>query len=197
MTQKKTTELRKEEIIEAALGLVEQSGIDSLSIADIANAINLVPSAIYRHFQSKEAIIQSIIEYVGKILNKNILYVLKNERETQKRLKLLLDFHFQFVGGKRIIPQILFSVLGSNKNLFLKQEMVAITLGYVEAIKNIIAEGQSKDEIAADIDPNSAALLFFGLIQPQVIFNQNSNAPIENYQDTSWQIYWKGISQVS
>jgi len=194
MTKKKATELRQEEIIDAALRLVEQQGFDNLSIAGIATAIDLVPSAIYRHFQGKEAIIEGLIEFVGKTLHDNILYVMRAEKETQKRLKLLLTLHLQFVRSKRAIPQILFSLLGSDKNVLLKRKILSVIFRYVEQIKDMITEGQSMAEIAPNVDPKSAAMLFIGLIQPLVILSQSDDTLIEIYQETSWQIYWRGIA---
>ncbi|CQR75031.1 Nucleoid occlusion factor SlmA [Sporomusa ovata DSM 2662] len=194
MTQKKATELRQEEIIEAALKLVEQQGFDNLNIAGIAAAIDLVPSAIYRHFQGKEAIIGGLIEYVGKALHENILYVVSTEKVTQKRLKLLFTLHLQFIKSKRAIPQTLFSLLGSNKNMLLKRKILAVISRYVEQITDMIAEGQALSEIAPNVDPKSAAMLFIGLIQPLVILSQSDDKLIEIYQETSWQIYWRGIA---
>lgn len=193
MAKKKATELRQEEIIEAALQLVERHGLENLSIADIAASIQLVPSAIYRHFKGKEEIIEGLIDSVGQALHENILYVQQAEMGTEKRLKLLFNLHLQFVTRKQAIPQILFSLLGSSKNLALKQKMLAVIAVYVEKIRKIIADGQAAGEIAANVDAMAAAMLFLGLIQPLVILSQNSGQLMDSYQETSWCIYWRGI----
>ncbi|MBP1762560.1 MAG: transcriptional regulator, TetR family, partial [Firmicutes bacterium] len=65
MAQKKATEIRQDEIVTAALALVEQNGLDHVNIANIAAAIHLVPSAIYRHFTGKEEIIAGLIDFVN------------------------------------------------------------------------------------------------------------------------------------
>lgn len=195
MTQKKSTALRQEEIIEAALKLVEQQGFDNLNIADIAAAVDLVPSAIYRHFQGKEAIIEGLIEYIGKALRDNIIYVMSAETDTQKRLRLLFTLHLQFIKTKHAIPQIVFSLLGSNKKLGLQRKLLFVISGYVEHIAAMIAAGQTLGEIAPAIDPKSAAMLFIGLVQPLFVLSQHDETLIENFQETSWQIYWRGISR--
>ena len=45
MRIRKSTEVRKEEIVRAALFLVEQNGLDKLNIIDIAVEVKLVPAA--------------------------------------------------------------------------------------------------------------------------------------------------------
>lgn len=42
MTEKKATETRRDEIINASLRLIEENGLDNLNIADIATEIDLV-----------------------------------------------------------------------------------------------------------------------------------------------------------
>ena len=70
MKSRKSTEIRKEEIVRAALSLVEQNGLDKLNIIDIALAVHLVPGAIYRHFKGKEDIVAAqVVVIVLTIMN--------------------------------------------------------------------------------------------------------------------------------
>jgi len=55
-------------IIEAAIPLLADRGINDVSIRDIAKAANVNSGLITRHFGSKEKLIQTINEYLGKDL---------------------------------------------------------------------------------------------------------------------------------
>lgn len=46
----------KERILEAALDIFSRDGYEGTNIRDIAEAVGIVKSALYRHFESKEAI---------------------------------------------------------------------------------------------------------------------------------------------
>ena len=72
MRSRKSTEVRKEEIVRAALTIVEQNGLDKLNINDIAEKIGLVPAAIYRHFTGREEIVSALIEHIDKRLKYNL-----------------------------------------------------------------------------------------------------------------------------
>lgn len=51
----------KERILQTALTLFGSKGYEAASISDIAGALGLTKGALYRHFESKEAILQSIL----------------------------------------------------------------------------------------------------------------------------------------
>ena len=56
----------KEELLLESLKLFAKYGYDGVSISMIANKLNIVKSAIYKHFKSKEDIFNSIIVNVKK-----------------------------------------------------------------------------------------------------------------------------------
>ena len=54
------TQIRREQIAEAALGLVAAEGVRRLSIAAVARRVGLVPSGIYRHYKSKDQVLDAV-----------------------------------------------------------------------------------------------------------------------------------------
>ena len=58
------TEIRREQIAEAALGLVADQGLRRLSMAAVARRVGLVPSGIYRHFKSKDEILAAVLDRI-------------------------------------------------------------------------------------------------------------------------------------
>ncbi len=58
----------KEKIFDAAVDLFAERGYDGVSIRDIARAVGVSESAFYRHYASKDAILESIFAYIeGRI----------------------------------------------------------------------------------------------------------------------------------
>lgn len=53
-------EIRKREILEAAKSCFEQKGFHATTMAEICTRANISPGALYRYFDSKEAIIESM-----------------------------------------------------------------------------------------------------------------------------------------
>ena len=195
MAEKKATEVRREEIILASLSLVAQYGLDTLNIADIAKEINLVPSAIYRHFGGKEAIIESLIEYAGAALQGNISQTLRAESHAVNRLELLFNLHVKLIKEQGAIPRMLFSLLSSDKNVHLKQKMLLIINTYVGNIRKMITEGQFKGEISSEVDVEAAGILFLGMVQPLAVLSQFNDDLINIYPEPLWEIYLRGITR--
>ncbi|MCE5287464.1 MAG: TetR/AcrR family transcriptional regulator [Pelosinus sp.] len=193
MVQKKATEVRRDEIVAAAMVLVEQKGLDNVNIADIAAAINLVPSAIYRHFAKKEEIIEALIEFVNKVLQDNVCQAMRKETHALARLKLLLNLHVQLFKEQRAIPRILFTLLSSDKDAALKQKMLSVIACYLAKVELILEEGRSNGEIN-NIDAKAGALLFLGMVQPLAIMTQFEEDAINYYPEKLWNIYLHGIN---
>lgn len=61
----------KEKIFDAAVDMFAEKGYDGVSIRDIGRAVGITEGAVYKHYSSKEAILESIFSYVdGKIYPK-------------------------------------------------------------------------------------------------------------------------------
>lgn len=58
----KDPEIRKQEILDTAMKLFHEKGYDATSIADIAEAMNVVPGLCYRYFPSKQEIFDAAVK---------------------------------------------------------------------------------------------------------------------------------------
>ncbi|WP_285115194.1 TetR/AcrR family transcriptional regulator C-terminal domain-containing protein [Leifsonia sp. fls2-241-R2A-40a] len=61
----KTTVLTRELIANAALGLLDESGPDGFTMARLAQALRVRPSALYNHVDGKEDVIASVRELIS------------------------------------------------------------------------------------------------------------------------------------
>ena len=62
----------KEKILEAALEIFARDGYAETNIKDIAEAVGIVKSALYRHFESKEAIFFAVIDMMKTYYEDNM-----------------------------------------------------------------------------------------------------------------------------
>ncbi len=60
----KIKDLRKREIIEATLELVEQGGLKSVTTKNVSNAVGISESSLYNIFESKDVLILETIKYL-------------------------------------------------------------------------------------------------------------------------------------
>jgi TetR/AcrR family fatty acid metabolism transcriptional regulator len=56
------TAFRKKEIVEAALGIMADHGLEALTIKNIAGRVGFTDAAVYRHFENKAQILNAIVD---------------------------------------------------------------------------------------------------------------------------------------
>ena len=194
MRSRKTTEIRREEILRAALFIVEQQGLDNLNTNAIAALIQLVPSAIYRHFKNKEEIIAALIDFIGERLQQNLQQATTQEGTALERLKSLFELHVKLLQEEPAIPRILYSLISSERNQELKKKMLAEIDAYVYETKKLLLQGKKAGEINPAVDVAAAAMMFLGMIQPLVILSQENKDVLAEYPQKLWQCYQRAIA---
>ena len=62
----------REKILEAALEIFSRDGYTGTNLKDIAEAVGIVKSALYRHFESKEAVFNAVIDMMESYYKENL-----------------------------------------------------------------------------------------------------------------------------
>ena len=193
MRSRKSTEVRKEEIVRAALAIVEQRGLDKLNINDIAAKIELVPAAIYRHFTGREEIVAALIEYIDKRLRNNLSQVDIVTGTPMAKLKALFELHVALLKEEAAIPRVLYYILSSDRTPDLKASMLSAVGFYVQQVKKLLIQGQQQGEVSPDIDVMAAAMMFLGMVQPLAIMSQLNKEVLDRYPQKLWQNYQRSL----
>lgn len=194
MRNRKSTEVRQEEIVRAALAIIEQNGLDKLSIQSIADRIGLVPAAIYRHFKSKEKIVAALIDFTEQNLQHNLNQVALLDDTAVAKLKMLFMLHVALLRQEAAIPRVLFSLLSSDRTPELKMRMLSVLGAYQQQIEKILRQGQKNGEISQDADALAAAIMFLGMLQPLAIQGLLCPRILEQYPPQLWRNYHRSIA---
>ena len=188
---------RKKEIVEAAIEVINRSGLKDLTIYKIAKEIGVVPSALYRHFKSKEEILDGVLSLVKQRFKQNIKEVREEHISAISQLDAILTKHVKFIKEKKALPRILFSeeIIGDSKKR--RKRLAEIIKEQVNTISEIIKEGQRQKEIREDIDPVSAALMFLGIVQPAAILWHASGGEFDltEHAKNAWKIFKSFLTQ--
>ncbi len=165
MLEKKSTRIRKEEIIQAALDVVGRKGLRSLTISAIAATAGMSEANIYRHFKGKDEIISAIADFIGSSVMGKAATIAAGSRKPLEKLETIFFSHLTLIAEHPGIPRFVFS-----EDVLLAHPDVAQTLaarinGYVETISGIIAAGIQEGEMRQGISPRETALTLLGMIQ--------------------------------
>ena len=185
------TEVRREQIIEAAMNLIASRGLKGLNVAGIADRIGLVPSAIYRHFKSKDDVLDMILDFIQEKLLTNIRITCKETSEPMDRLQRILKRHVETLRENQAIPRVLFTEDVFTGNPKRRNRVYEIINGYLDGLDEIIRDGQRKGQIRSDIDSETVALMLLGMIQPGAIlwFLSDGKFDISKQSEKNWNVF--------
>lgn len=195
MTQKLGTDVRKQQIAQAALSLVSSHGLKGLSIAGIARGVGLVPSAIYRHFKNKEQVIDAILDLIRERLLANVKVVTEETEDVLERLRQLLMLHIQLIRDNQGILRVVFSEEVMNGSPERKARIYNTVETYLGAVAEIVRQGQEEGVIRADLEADSVSVAFLGMIQPAAILWHLSAGKFDvtGHAERAWKIFLGGI----
>jgi len=188
---KTSTALRQKAILAAALRLIADNGIRRLSISAIAREVGLVPSGLYRHYRSKDAIIDALLEIIGGRLARNLQLVKETRSDAVEKLRLLHARHVELVSESRGIPRLVFAEDTHGDNPRRKVALHGIISGYLAGVADIARLGQAEGCVRRDTAPETVALMFLGLIQPGVILSHISDGALDltHESERCWHLF--------
>ncbi len=187
---------RQEQIVQAALELINDSGVTGLSIAGIAQKVGIVPSALYRHFTSKDAVLDAVLDLIQQRLMANVAHVREQTPVPLQQLKQLFTRHAGLLNENQAIPHVVFSDAVYTGLPDRRARVAQIIFTYLQEIQAIIASGRQDGTIRKDVVPATAAVMFLGLIMPAaVLWNvSGGNFDMAAHEKSAWPAYERSIA---
>lgn len=189
--EKLNTEIRQDQIAQAALNLIASHGLKGLSIAKVARRVGLVPSAIYRHFKNKEEVLDSVLSHIQKRLLDNVDMVLHETSEPMDRLRQLIMYHVKLIRENQGILRIVFSEDIYNGHPERKAQIYRIMTTYLSKVDDIVNQGQQEGKIRRDTDPTTISFMFLGMVQSAAILWHMSDGgfDVTKRVEKAWKIF--------
>jgi len=185
------TEIRKEQIAQAALDLIARYGFHRLNVAAVAREVGVVPAALYRHYQGVDEVLEAVLDLAADRLLANVSAVREATLEPLERLHLLLQRHVQLVRSGGPIPRVVFS-----EEMFAhcherRERMHQVHQRYLAAVAELIREGQKAGCIRADLEAGTLAVMFLGLVQPADTLWRASDSAFDltSHTETAWGLF--------
>ncbi len=179
MLEKKSTRVRKEEIVRAALEVVGKKGVRALTIAAIAETAGMSEANIYRHFRGKEEIYLAVAGFIGSEVMGKAAAVAAQDRSPLEKLEMVFFNHIRLIAEHPGIPRFVFSDdvhLGHRGAADVLAGQIA---SYVRTLTGVIAAGIAEGDFQPEISARETALTLLGTIQINALRWTISNASFE------------------
>ena len=156
---------RQQEIINVSLELIAESGIQSLTIKNLAKKIGFVESAIYRHYENKIQILLAILDF----FEQNTEYFFSNQLNSNDnaliKIENLFQNHFKKFSTSPSLVSVIFSEEIFRNEAELTGKVIEIMEKNIASLKIIIETGQSRGEIRADIEASHLSVMIMGSLR--------------------------------
>ena len=156
---------RQAEIIEKSIEIIADKGIQGLTIKNLSKEIGISEPAIYRHFESKTAILIAILSTFEDMAEMLGLMMENSEDTAIEKIEYLFNKMTDVFTGTPSLVSVIFSEEIFKNEDVLKQKITGILNKNEETIENIIKIGQEKGEVRTDIDFKNIALIFMGSLR--------------------------------
>jgi AcrR family transcriptional regulator len=189
------TEVRREQIAQAALTLIASKGVNGLNMAGLARRVGLGASSLYRHFASKDQVLDAVLELLRERLHGNLNIASQEGVSPLERLKRLLALHMHLILEYQALPRLFFSgdlYAGRPER---KANLYGIVKSYLAEVAEIIRRGQKGNSIRLDLDPDAVSVVFLGLIQSTAILWHLSEGEfnVGRQVERAWPIFLEAI----
>ncbi len=159
---------RQQQIIETAISLVADKGIQNLTTKNLALQIGITEPALYRHFENKLAIMKSILKYFQLTMQPSILE-LKKEGKASDRINNFILKHYEILNQKQNLAKIIFAESNFQNDETLKDSLLLMMNNSQRLMQNIIQQAQENNQINTAITAKNLTRIIIGSMRFMII----------------------------
>ena len=156
---------RQKEIINAAIKLIGEGGIQALTIKNLSKEIGVAESALYRHFKSKTEVIETLLDFLGSFIISHYENVHKLKASSFEKIEKMISGQLKIFADNPPYAIVILSdgLYKNEKSLYSK--IFSIMERAKSTFINIIDEGQRNGEIRKDVSSEQLAFIILGSIR--------------------------------
>ena len=164
-----SAEERREATVQAVVDLAAEQNPAEITTTAIADRMGLTQGALFRHFPTKEAIVEATMSWVGERLLVSVDKAAEGAASPAAALEAMFMTHIDFVSKHPGVPRMLFGELQRSGETLAKRMVQTLIRQYEQRLRRLMEAGKAQGELDADLDVDAAAVLFIGTIQGLVM----------------------------
>lgn len=171
----KTYLSRKQSIVVSALEIIDELGIEALSIRELARRQDIVEGALYKHFKSKEEILHAILDYYSRY-DLNIKNTIQNNGLTCK--ESIMFFINSYAEIYESNPAM--TCIGSSYEVLLNDSSVVNRVKEIFSSRSVyltllVKQGQEEGSIGCSLSAEDISDTIFGFFRTVTLKWRMSN----------------------
>ena len=190
---------RRAATVEAVINLAAEQNPSDITTTAIAQRMGLTQGALFRHFPTKDAILEAVMTWVAERLLSRVDKAAQNITSPLAALEAVFMAHIDFVSEHPGVPRMLFGELQRPGETLPKRMVQALIQRYGERLRHLLERGKAIGELNASLDIEAASVSFIGSIQGLVMQSLIAGDAARIRRDASgvFAIYRRGIGSAS
>ena len=191
-------EERRAATVEAVVELAAEQNPSDITTTAIAQRMGLTQGALFRHFPTKDAILESVMDWVAERLLARVDKAAASAASPMAALEAVFMAHIDFVAEHPGVPRMLFGELQRPGDTLPKKMVQALIRRYGERLQHLLEAGKTQGELHAQLDIEAASVSFIGSIQGLVMQSLLAGDVTRMRRDAVgvFAIYRRGIAHV-
>lgn len=153
---------RREEIILTTIDLMDELGVNNVSIREIANREKVTDAALYKHFKSKEEIFLGVLEYYMRY----DAYIFHTVKEMEGTARQRIFNYFRLYAEYYENYPAITCVTGLHELLLYNKELAGKVTGSIDGknrfLADLITDGVGKGEFINTASVENMVFIFTG-----------------------------------
>ena len=186
---------RRAATVEAVVNLAAHHNPSEITTTWIARQMGVTQGALFKHFPTKEAILEAVMSWVAERLLARIDQSAQGCDSPLVALEAMFLAHIAFVSEHPGVPRMLFGELQRQGDTLPKKMVQTLIRQYRERLQLLLEHGKPSGDLDAPLDVDAAAVLFIGSIQGLVMQSLIAGDVTRLRDDAPgvWFIYRRGI----
>ena len=167
-----SAEARRAATVEAVIQLAAQTPPSEITTTAIAQHMGVTQGALFKHFPTKEAILEAVMVWVAEHLLRRVdeaAHAAQAHGGALAALEAIFLAHVDFVVEHPGVPRMLFGELQRSEMTAPKRVVQTLLGHYGARLQQWLAQGQAQGQVAGTLDCATAVTLFIGSLQGLVM----------------------------
>jgi len=193
--EKVETEIRREQIAQAALEIISLFGIKGLTNERVAALVGVVPSALYKHYRNKSKIIEAVIF----LMQERMMNVIKTARsvgtDPLECIRRVYLAEVRMVMQSPGAPFIFFSdEFVANKNK-IKNKFDEVGRLHFEEMSKLFQKALDQKQIRQDFTVQTLVLFYMGMVSQTMFLAHHPDKNIKidvdllKHSENAWKAF--------
>ena len=155
---------KRRAILDAAITVFAREGFHTARVSDVATEAGVAYGLVYHYFDSKDQMLNELFSERWALLVEASQEIRRSDVPPRDKLAGVANFIIESYRHEPELMKVIIVEVTRAANSFGRTHLPEIRKAY-DLVAEIVADAQANGEFRDDVDPNFAAMVFYGAIE--------------------------------